>query len=72
MSIKVGLTHARGKHNAWHAPLFYIQALTRMSTYCYNMRFIKHFKNFPNVFGRHLYLSMYIYLSSNKKEGSYA
>ncbi len=70
MSIKVGFTHARGKHNAWHAPLFCIQAWTRMSIYCYNMRFIKHFTKFPNVFGRHLYLSMN--LPPTKEEGSYA
>ncbi len=34
------------------------------------MRFIKHFKKFPNVLGRHLYLTMNI--PPTKEEGSYA
>jgi hypothetical protein len=34
------------------------------------MRFIKHFKKIPNVFGRHLYLSMN--MPPTKEEVSYA
>jgi hypothetical protein len=49
---------------------FTFKAWTRMSIYCYNMRFIKHIKKFPNVFGRHLYVSMNI--PPTKEEGSYA
>jgi hypothetical protein len=53
-----------------HHCFTYTQAWTRMSIYCYNMKFIKHFKKSPNVFGRHLYLSMNI--PPTKEEGSYA